>query len=190
MVTAQKTPRRTKHLNLSITTSPRLVRSVIGCFQLLVYFICYVNFFRLLSRYSGDFLNKINNCRVYKINHLKTLLRGHSPYNIAYTSSLKAFFQFSATLISGPVADQHGPLVHLTALSNSRQIDTYIGMLTFIVGFPGLVGTPITGVLTTYYHYTEGSYPVYLSSWLVLQSVCGCGILRCISYSHALDSKL
>ncbi|KAK8196813.1 hypothetical protein M8818_006980, partial [Zalaria obscura] len=37
------------------------------------------------------------------------------------------------------------------------KIGTYVGQSTFVVGFAGLAGTPITGALINYYHgYTQG----------------------------------
>lgn len=42
-------------------------------------------------------------------------------------------------------------------LIKSWQIGTYVGMSTFIVGFAGLAGTPITGAMIDHYHgYSEG----------------------------------
>lgn len=53
----------------------------------------------------------INSFGVYETYYLQTYLQHHSPSDVAWIGSIQAFAQFSATLISGPICDRHGPMV-------------------------------------------------------------------------------
>lgn len=67
-------------------------------------------------------------------------------------------------------------------LFNKLQIGTYVGMSTFVVGFAGLAGTPITGALINTYHgYTQG---IIFSASV---SMAGAIIFSCARYAYAKD---
>jgi MFS family permease len=51
--------------------------------------------------------------RVYETYYLQTFLSHHSPSDVAWIGSIQAFAQFSAAIISGPIADRYGAMVWL-----------------------------------------------------------------------------
>ncbi|KAM0255601.1 hypothetical protein ACHAQJ_005605 [Trichoderma viride] len=53
----------------------------------------------------------VNSFGVYETYYLQTFLSNHSPSDVAWIGSFQAFFQFSAAIISGPIADRYGPMV-------------------------------------------------------------------------------
>ncbi|RFU75119.1 major facilitator superfamily domain, general substrate transporter [Trichoderma arundinaceum] len=53
----------------------------------------------------------VNSFGVYETYYLETFLSGHSPSDVAWIGSIQAFAQFSAALISGPLADRYGAMV-------------------------------------------------------------------------------
>jgi len=62
------------------------------------------------------------------------------------------------------------------------KIGTYVGMSTFVIGFAGLAGTPITGALINTYHgYTEG---IIFSASVIMA---GAVIFTCARYAYAKD---
>lgn len=69
-----------------------------------------------------------------------------------------------------------------SALSNGLQIGTYVGMSTFVIGFAGLAGTPITGALINKDHgYTGG---IIFSASVIMA---GAVIITCARYMFAKD---
>ena len=54
--------------------------------------------------------------RVYETYYLQTFLSDYSPSDVAWIGSIQAFAQFSAALISGPVADRYGAMVRFRTL--------------------------------------------------------------------------
>ena len=50
-------------------------------------------------------------CRVYQSYYITTILRDQTESNIAWIGSLQIFFQFSSSIISGPLVDTLGPRV-------------------------------------------------------------------------------
>lgn len=73
---------------------------------------------------------------------------------------------------------------HLT-LFNELQIGTYISMSTFVIGFAGLAGTPITGALINNRHgYTDG---IIFSASVIMA---GAVIITCARYRFAKDKLI
>lgn len=52
--------------------------------------------------------------RVYETYYLQTFLSNHSPSDVAWIGAIQAFAQFSAAMVSGPIADRHGAMVCMT----------------------------------------------------------------------------
>lgn len=71
---------------------------------------------RLGGCYSGQFGSRLWLIkgfldRVYETYYLKTFLSNHSPSDVAWIGAIQAFAQFSAAMVSGPIADRHGAMV-------------------------------------------------------------------------------
>lgn len=49
--------------------------------------------------------------RVYETYYLQTFLSNRSPSDVAWIGAIQAFAQFSAAMVSGPIADRHGAMV-------------------------------------------------------------------------------
>ncbi|KAK1252365.1 hypothetical protein MKX08_003552 [Trichoderma sp. CBMAI-0020] len=106
----------------------------------------------------------VNSFGVYETYYLKTFLSDRSPSDVAWIGAIQAFAQFSAAMVSGPIADRHGAMVviwpcslllvvAMMLTSLCTEFYQFILCQGIFLGFSsGLIFTPAISVVGHYFH--------------------------------------
>ncbi|UKZ60910.1 uncharacterized protein TrAtP1_002180 [Trichoderma atroviride] len=106
----------------------------------------------------------VNSFGVYETYYLQTFLSDRSPSDVAWIGAIQAFAQFSAAMVSGPIADRHGPMVviwpcsvllvvAMMLTSLCTEFYQFILCQGIFLGFSsGLIFTPAISVVGHYFH--------------------------------------
>ncbi|KAL6900170.1 major facilitator superfamily domain-containing protein [Trichoderma evansii] len=106
----------------------------------------------------------VNSFGVYETYYLQTFLSDHSPSDVAWIGAIQAFAQFSAAMVSGPIADRYGPViviwpcslllvVAMMLTSLCTEFYQFILCQGIFLGFSsGLIFTPAISVVGHYFH--------------------------------------